>query len=185
MNKYRAIVHCLIVHCSFGGSYATLLQFRGRRIVRRGVWRGDGPVVGPDVGPRTAIPEPGARRCFHVTPYRPDWATGVAKTAEEACVAADTKYFIGHRATDPRVIRSIWDEICKATHVLTDLTGFNPNTALELGIALALGKPTLIIGQDDTVDRLFPTLKKVRCARYTPSDRAGLRKLIIEKLLSL
>jgi hypothetical protein len=72
----------------------------------------------------------------------------------------------GDRVSDPRIIRSIWEEICRATHVLVDLTDFNANVALELGIALTLGKKTLIVGQGDTVDRLFPSVAKLRVHPY-------------------
>lgn len=110
-------------------------------------------------------------RLFHVMPFRPHWANDAARSAEQACKAIGAEYVRGDRVPDPDVIRSIWDEINLATHVLVDLTGFNLNVALELGIAHTLGRPTLLVGQGDTVDRLFPTIAKLRFHPY--SDAAG------------
>jgi hypothetical protein len=59
----------------------------------------------------------------------------------------------------------------------------HPNAALEPGSAL--GKHTLIIGQNNSVNELFPTLKRPCCARYNPDHREGLKKLIKDKLLSM
>lgn len=117
-----------------------------------------------------AYPEPGAKRCFHVMAFRPKWANTVMKVAHEACARAGAQYVRGDQVADPRIIRSIWDEICRATHVLVDLTGFNANVALELGMALTLGKNTLIMGQGDTVERLFPSIAKLRVHGYQLGD---------------
>ncbi|HSG82027.1 MAG TPA: YkvA family protein [Gemmatimonadota bacterium] len=112
-------------------------------------------------------PEPGARRCFHIMPFSLDWSDAVMALATAACKEAGCEYVRGDVAQDARIIRSIWDEIGRASHLVVDLTGFNANVALELGVAHVLGRATLIVGQDDTVDRLFPSLAKVRVHRYS------------------
>jgi hypothetical protein len=124
-------------------------------------------------------PEPGARRCFHIMPFSLDWSDAVMAVAMAACEEASCDYVRGDAVRDARIIRSIWDEIGRASHLLVDLTGFNANVALELGIAHALGRETLIVGQDDTVDRLFPSLAKVRVQRYSlASGGTELQELI-------
>jgi flagellar biosynthetic protein FliR len=43
---------------------------------------------------------------------------------------------------------------------------FLANVALELGIAHTLGRPVLMVGQDDTVEHLFPSVDKLRLTPY-------------------
>ena len=88
----------------------------------------------------------------------------------------------GDRVLDPDVIRSIWKELNLASHVLVDLTDFNLNVTLELGIADALGGQTLIVGQGDAVDRLFATIAKRRFQRYEQASGAELRDQVVQFL---
>ena len=46
------------------------------------------------------------------------------------------------------------------------MTGCNPNVALELGLAHALGRPTWIIAQGDSSPHRFPSVEKVQVHRY-------------------
>lgn len=109
---------------------------------------------------------PQTRRLFHVMPFGEPWSAKVREAAAGACTRRGVEYVRGDEVADPRIIRSIWDEICHASHVLVDLSGFNPNVALELGLAHGLGRNCLVVGQRDTVDQLFPAIKAVRTARY-------------------
>lgn len=104
---------------------------------------------------------------FHVMPFRPEWADKVTALTRETCEAAGVTYVRGDEVDEPNVIRSIWEEIAQATHVLVDLTGFNANVALELGISHTLGKNVLMVGQDDTIDHLFPAIRKLRVKQYS------------------
>ena len=70
------------------------------------------------------------------------------------------------------VMRSIWDHLCSATHLIADLTKLNPNVALELGIAHTLGRNVLLISQDDPEQWTFPHLAKQRVHRYALKTRA-------------
>jgi len=55
-----------------------------------------------------------------------------------------------------------------------DITDFNANVALELGIAHALGRRTLIVAQrGNTLDRLFPSISKLRVHDYSLQDLDG------------
>ena len=132
------------------------------------------------VGPKTpemifpawpaSYPDPTNRRCFHVTPFGPDWANRTMEVVKAACRRARTEYVRGDRVLDPAILRSIWDNICTATHIVVDLTGLNPNVALELGIARALGRNLLIVTQDASPERYFPAIAKVRMHRYEAID---------------
>jgi hypothetical protein len=113
--------------------------------------------------------EPGVRRLFHVMPFKKGWPDDVRKRTAAACKQAGVSYRRGDEVEDARVIRSIWDEICLASHVLVDLSGFNPNVCLELAVAQVLGKSVLAVGQDGTKEQLFPMLKNVRVRDYSLS----------------
>ena len=106
------------------------------------------------------------QRVFHVMPFRPDWASEVSRQAEEAVQARGGRYVRGDVVTDPDVIKSIWKEIACATHVLVDLTDFNPNVALELGIAHTLGREVLMLSQGEANEFVFPAIAKLRVETY-------------------
>lgn len=80
------------------------------------------------------------------------------------------EYIRGDMVADPRIIRSIWQELCQASHVLVDITGFNANVAFELGIAHTLGKKVLIVGQEETIENLFDMIEKHRVTTYAPDS---------------
>jgi hypothetical protein len=123
-------------------------------------------------------------RLFHVMPFRPEWADQVTAVTRKLCEAAGVKYVRGDEASDPNVIRSIWQEIARATHVLVDLTGFNPNVALELGIAHTLGKKVLMTGQGDPQSCVFPSISKLRVQSYDVRSLKGTLGKEVIKFLS-
>jgi len=120
------------------------------------------------------------RRCFHVTAFGPDWANDTMALVRESCQSAGEaiKYIRGDQVLSPDIIRSIWDEICRASHVVVDLTGLNINAVLELGMAHALGRNILIITQDDRPDLYFRSIAKVRLHHYDLDDPAALQELL-------
>ena len=119
-------------------------------------------------------PESGRKALFHVTAFRP-WSEACQRVVQEAC--GDTiERRIGYERFDPDIIRSIWNDIATASYVVADLTDLNPNAALELAIAQALGRPTLVVSQTPNLHEYLPSLAKVRIHTYT-TDAAGLRTL--------
>jgi hypothetical protein len=110
---------------------------------------------------------------FHVMPFGPDWADDAVASAENSCTPYGAEYIRGDRVEEAKVIKAIWDEINATSHVLVDLTGFNANVALELELAHALGRPTIMVGQGDTVERLFPSIAKLRFYPYEGADEIG------------
>ncbi|MHC4555732.1 MAG: hypothetical protein ACYS80_00350 [Planctomycetota bacterium] len=106
-------------------------------------------------------------RLFHVMPFKPkEWADRIAGVTREVCEAAGVKYVRGDEVDEPNIVRSIWEEIAQATHVLVDLTGFNANVALELGIAHTLGKNILMTTDGDPGLHVFKSISKFRGEGY-------------------
>ncbi|UCF20191.1 MAG: DUF1232 domain-containing protein [Gemmatimonadota bacterium] len=129
-------------------------------------------------------PKGAGRRCFHVMPFSLDWSEQVMENTAAVCNELGVAYVRGDQVKDPRVIRSIWDEVCRASHVVADISDFNANVALELGLAHTLGRPSLIMGAGDTVDRLFPALSKLRVERYNREDEGKSLRALVAKFLS-
>ncbi len=111
------------------------------------------------------------KRCFHVTAFGPSWANSTRRLIEDAC-GPEIKYIRGDGVLAPDILRSIWDEICQATHVVVDLTGLNANVALELGMAHTLGRNVLLISQDQQVERYFRAIAKHRIHPYSLGIRS-------------
>ncbi|UCC81002.1 MAG: TIR domain-containing protein [Candidatus Zixiibacteriota bacterium] len=127
----------------------------------------------------------GEGRLFHVMPFRPGWSAKASQTARDCCKKSGVDYIRGDEVSDPDIIQSIWNEICQASHVLVDLTGFNSNVALELGISHTLGKPTFIIGAEKVVDNLFPMISKTRISPFKSGSSKKLAEAIEEFLLNI
>jgi hypothetical protein len=128
--------------------------------------------IGGDVLCGRWMPQPvsATPRWFAVMPFRagPDarWQLMARRLQRLKPGLAQVR---GDRAQGQEIVASIWDELCRASHVSADLTELNPNVCLEVGIAHALGRPTLLIGQAATARRLdaeLPGLAKWRCHEY-------------------
>jgi hypothetical protein len=125
-----------------------------------------------------AYPTESQRRLFHVTGFR-DWAAVAQAEARSACDRASVEYGIGSARLNPDILKSIWLDICQASFVLADITNLNPNAVLELAIAQALGRPTLIVTQNSRPQTYLPAIEKTRTHRYDPVDgRAELASLL-------
>jgi hypothetical protein len=132
-------------------------------------------------------PDPLSPRCFAVLPYREAPLQAYA-VVEAVARKAGVEPVRGDCADGQEIIQSIWDEICRATHVTVDLTDFNLNVCLELGIAHALGRPTRLIGREGTERALathLPAAAKWRCHVYA-GDQRGSREFqkMLEKFFT-
>lgn len=117
-----------------------------------------------------AYPDPATPLCFHVTPFAPEWAADTRQMVSEQCSALGITYVRGDMRPEEDIIRSIWTDLCRATHVIVDVTGLNPNVALELVIAHTLGRNVRLITQDDHPERAFTAIAKRRVHRYALGD---------------
>jgi hypothetical protein len=83
--------------------------------------------------------------------------------------------FSGHFQSDDAVL----------TPDLSDITGQNPNVALQLGLVHALGRPYRVVAQGDPEKANFPSLAKVQIHRYEGAPGfAGLAEAVEELLES-
>lgn len=74
------------------------------------------------------------------------------------------------------IMSDIWKSICESRIVVADLTKFNPNVMYELGIAHTVGKPTLIVYQEDVEKKDFPfDLAHIRRINYNNDAKGGVR----------
>jgi tetratricopeptide (TPR) repeat protein len=126
----------------------------------------------------------GRARLFHIMPFSGEF-DGVSEAVERICEEADFEYVRGDRQEAKDIIQSIWEGICKASHVLVDLTHFNLNVALELGISHTLGRPTQIMGAGETIKKLkegFPMVATTRSISYKshrdPDFKDGIEKFL-------
>lgn len=110
----------------------------------------------------------GRTRCFIVMPFAKEMEATqrTYRAIADECARLGVDTVRGDVAVGQEIIRSICEETGRASHVLVDLTGFNPNVCLELGIADVLGKHSLLIGLAGTETRLFPNIAKRRCHPY-------------------
>lgn len=111
---------------------------------------------------------PSERHCFHITAFR-DWAERTKQLVSESCAQhyQPITYLRGDDAIDSDVIRSIWNEIGRASHIVVDYTDLNLNALIELGMAHVLGRKVLMITQDPKGSPSPPSLSKLRRVRYT------------------
>ena len=72
--------------------------------------------------------------------------------------------------TDKSVISDIWSAINSAKLIIADCTHRNPNVFYELGIAHAVGKPTILITSD--IDDMPFDLRHQRFIEYQYKPRA-------------
>jgi hypothetical protein len=119
-------------------------------------------------------PDPDRPRCFVVMPFDPRLASTqkVYRDLDARLSKTGLEVVRGDVAEGQDIIESIWEETAHADQVIVDLTGFNLNVCLELGMADTLGRPTVLIGERGTEQSLFPAIAKRRCHTYG-ADYAG------------
>jgi hypothetical protein len=114
-----------------------------------------------------AYPDPGREpRLFHVMPFGPGWSNPVRDATASACRKRGWAYARGDEAEAQRIVPGIWHEIATASAVLVDVTGHNPNVAIELGLVHAIGRRYRLVAQGDASRHLFPSIEKVQVHRY-------------------
>ncbi len=149
----------------------------------RGAIAGLQPYLGPNPPPLLYprwpghYPEAGNRRCFVVMPFRRH-LDGAWQAIAAGCEDAGVAGVRGDIAPGQEIIESIWQEIGKASCIVVDLTDLNPNVCLELGMADALGRPTLLIGRKGTDRARLPSIATRRFHGYAPDDATALRALV-------
>ena len=107
------------------------------------------------------------QKCFIIMPfggYFDGYYTHVIKPAltnlHIDCVRGDEIYGTGV------ILNDIYDAICNANFCIADVTDRNPNVNYELGMAHAIGKPTIIITQK--IEDVPFDYKHLRLIKYDP-----------------
>jgi nucleoside 2-deoxyribosyltransferase len=120
-----------------------------------------------------SYPDPAAEPLvFHVTAFR-GWSRDCERELRAACARAGWRYAIGYERLDPDIMRAIWNDVAQASLVVADVTALNPNAVLELGLAVALGRPVVVLSRQAEVPQWLPALAKVRVHTYAPESEAG------------
>ncbi|MBT8369274.1 MAG: hypothetical protein KJP23_31670 [Deltaproteobacteria bacterium] len=115
-------------------------------------------------------PDSGTPRCFHIMPFSQGWSDSVRETVRDACEQQQVSYRRGDESEKQRVIFAIWNEIGRANFVIVDLSGLNTNVCLEMGLAHALGRRTLLLRRADQDEPLFPEISKLQIPFYRDEE---------------
>ncbi len=122
--------------------------------------------------------------CFVIMPFSADFDAVYGTIHEAAASAIPGERIDCHWLKDVRAAGRITDDIVdalgQAVVCIADVTGSNPNVMWETGYAMALGRPTLLIGQN--VDRLPFDLRVHRILPYSPQSLSDLGSQIAEGL---
>lgn len=90
------------------------------------------------------------RQVFVLTPFNDNYRN-VYITIRDVCVRLNLKCIRGDEEYIPNeIFPQIIRQIIKSRLIIANITGRNPNVMYELGVAHALGKPTIVIAQDFT-----------------------------------
>lgn len=144
------------------------VSFRGALDQLLGMLGADAPLVLLPAWPAEYPDRERSPQLFHVMPFRPKWASRTRDMARSACEQRGWDYRRGDESTEQRITRAIWAEIASASAVLVDITGCNPNVALELGMAHAVGRHTWVIAQGESSAFRFLSIEKIQVHRYDP-----------------
>lgn len=130
-----------------------------------------------------------ALKCFVIMPFQPrfDPVFDIIRTASAAALPGEELQcgWLKDVHAAGRITDDIIDELQDSTFCIADVTGSNPNVMWETGYAMALGKPTILLGQN--VEELPFDLKVHRVIPYEPShlqDLADKLKLAIQQTLA-
>jgi len=119
--------------------------------------------------------------CFHVTPFAEEFQQA-RSAVQKACGDMKVQYRKGDQGPVADILHSIWLLTCRADGVVADLTHLNDNVCIEIGMALALGRPVLLTARSGT-EVLYPDIEKMQVRFYkTPPQ---LSNLVADFLTSL
>ncbi len=123
-------------------------------------------------------------RCFAIMPFAEEFDAvfGTVKAAANEAMPDDSVdcFWLKDEHAAGRITDDILDSLTTAAFCVADVTGRNANVMWETGYAMALGKPTLLIGQ--SVKSLPFDLQHHRVLQY---EQAGLDHLKKEMKVSI
>jgi hypothetical protein len=77
----------------------------------------------------------------------------------------------------PNIAANLQDLIRKATFVVADVSGANPNVMLEVGMAMGMGKLILLLSRTKALELPFD-LAAQQVAVYNPDDLSPVRRYL-------
>ncbi len=90
------------------------------------------------------------KQVFVLTPFNDNYR-GVYIKIKEVCSDLNLRCIRGDEEYIPNeIFPEIIKQIIKSRLIIANITGRNPNVMYELGVAHALGKPTIVVAQDFT-----------------------------------
>jgi hypothetical protein len=90
------------------------------------------------------------RQVFVLTPFNDNYR-GIYITIKEVCSRLNLNCIRGDEEYIPNeIFPEMIKQIIKSRLIIANITGRNPNVMYELGVAHALGKPTIVVAQDFT-----------------------------------
>ena len=84
---------------------------------------------------------------------------------------------ISDSKTAPNISANILDLIRRTSFVVADVSGANPNVMFEVGMAMGMGKPILLLSRSRTPD-LPVDLAAQQVAVYKPDDLSSVRRYL-------
>lgn len=110
-------------------------------------------------------------KCFVIMPFRQAYDPVFDAVKQAACSSVSGENFDCYWLKDVHAAGRITDDIIaglsEAAFCIADLSENNPNVMWETGYAMAIGKPTILIGQD--VESLPFDLRSHRVLPYKPT----------------
>jgi len=88
--------------------------------------------------------------CFVLMPFSTDWSAQIyADLFKPAIEAAGYACMRADESGGQIIAEDIWQRISQAELIVADLTDKNPNVMYEIGIAHTIGKPIVLLSQDE------------------------------------
>ena len=123
-------------------------------------------------------------KCFVIMPFKETFDSIFATVKNVACEAIQDANFECYWLKDVHAAGRITDDILsglnEAAFCIADVTDHNPNVMWETGFAMALGKPTILIGQD--IASLPFDLRSHRVLDYAPGALPEFRRKLLKAI---
>ena len=120
-------------------------------------------------------------KCFVIMPYAGEFNAVYTQVQQAVKNAMPGEQIVCNHLGDVKAAGRITDDIVtslrEAAFCIADVSGNNPNVMWETGYAMALGKPTILIGQD--VAKLPFDLKVHRILPYSYENLSGLGQQLV------
>jgi hypothetical protein len=124
-------------------------------------------------------------RAFLLMPFQPAWADGVHSAVDRALASCGMRCDRADALSGRNIMEDIWRRICECALVIADITDRNPNVTYELGLADALGRPSLLLSQTASPDSIPFDLLGQRLIVYAQDRLEDLHASVVRHLRQL